>query len=586
MTTAPGRSGRAPFSRLGPRLVMTFGLALLPLALLSFIQTRQYEQEANARAEAALLGATVQVAGPQVDRIMQARGTAAALAPVVGVLKDDVAVCSATLRAVVAQSRGEFSYAAFIPADGIVRCASMDQSLDMSGNPRLRQLLADPKPVMNVNPRGPVSGESVLIFTNPVLDRSGVLAGFLSVSVPHRALSPVEVPKTAGSGAPLALITFDEEGTLLTSSIGLTDTAPLLPAGRELPSLVGVPAQSFTANSAGGETQVYAVVPLVRNRLYVLAVWPGAAAGAGLIEAAVPSFLFPVLMWAASLLVALVAAELQVLRHIRALRETITQFASGSRALPRLDFDTAPAELRDVGEAYERMAESVIHDEAELEDTIHQKEVLLREVHHRVKNNLQLIASIINMQIRKAQSAEAKILMKGLQDRVMSLATIHRELYQTSGLTDIRADELLQRIVRQLVRMGAQPGLPFEVETRLDDIRLTPDQAVPLSLLLTETLANALKYSAAPVGELPQLNVSLRREREGQAVIEVVNSAAGAASAPLVGETGTGLGEQLTRAFVQQLGGTIVRELAGGVHRVTVTFPVSPLSHGEERASG
>jgi two-component sensor histidine kinase len=126
--------------------------------------------------------------------------------------------------------------------------------------------------------------------------------------------------------------------------------------------------------------------------------------------------------------------------------------------------------------------------------------------------------------------------MKGLQDRVMSLATIHRELYQTSGLTDIRADELLQRIVRQLVRMGAQPGLPFEVETRLDDIRLTPDQAVPLSLLLTETLANALKYSAAPAGELPQLSVSLQREREGQAVIEVVNSATAASSAPLVGD--------------------------------------------------
>lgn len=585
MTTAPGRSGRAPFSRLGPRLVMTFGLALLPLALLSFIQTRQYEQEANARAQAALLGATVQVAGPQVDRIMQARGTAAALAPVVGVLKDDIAMCSATLRAVVAQSRGEFSFAAFIPPDGNVQCASSDQSLDMSGSIRLRQLVANPKPVMNVNPRGPVSGESVLIFTNPVLDRAGVLAGFLSVSVPHRGLSPIDVPRTAGSDAPLALITFDEEGTLLTSSIGLTAAVPLLPRARALPSFVGRPAQSFTAVSAGGETQVYAVVPLVRTRLYVLAVWPSTTAGAGLIEAAVPSFFFPVLMWAASLLVALVAAELQVLRHIRTLRETITQFAGGSRALPRLDFDTAPAELRDVGEAYERMAESVIHDEAELEDTIHQKEVLLREVHHRVKNNLQLIASIINMQIRKAQSAEAKVLMKGLQDRVMSLATIHRELYQTSGLTDIRADELLQRIVRQLVRMGAQPGLPFEVETRLDDIRLTPDQAVPLSLLLTETLANALKYSAAPAGELPQLSVSLRREREGQAVIEVVNSANAAASAPLVGDTGTGLGEQLIRAFVQQLGGAIDRELAGGLHRVTVTFPVSPLSHGEERAS-
>ncbi|MBK8441510.1 MAG: sensor histidine kinase [Rhodobacter sp.] len=137
------------------------------------------------------------------------------------------------------------------------------------------------------------------------------------------------------------------------------------------------------------------------------------------------------------------------------------------------DLGDAPLELRHVGESYERLVESVLHDEAALEDMVHQREVLLREVHHRVKNNLQLIASIMNIQMRKAVSPEAKALIKGLHDRVMSLATVHRELYQTSGQADVRADELMQLIVAQVLRMGAQPGREIDVTTDFEPFRLT-----------------------------------------------------------------------------------------------------------------
>ena len=226
--------------------------------------------------------------------------------------------------------------------------------------------------------------------------------------------------------------------------------------------------------------------------------------------------------------------------------------------MPELDLEGAPHELRSVGFAFERMMESVLHDEAELEDMVHQKEVLLREVHHRVKNNLQLIASIINMQIRKARNPETKALLKGLQDRVMSLATIHRELYQTTGLTDIRVDELLQSIVTQILRMAGKPGEPLAVETDLEDIRLTPDQAVPLSLLVTEALTNALKYASALPGKQPKLRVRLYRIGDSRAGIEISNSALQSGPKPdamLDGvEDGSGLGDALMRAFAGQLG--------------------------------
>ncbi len=108
---------------------------------------------------------------------------------------------------------------------------------------------------------------------------------------------------------------------------------------------------------------------------------------------------------------------------------------------------------------------------------------------------------------------------------------------------------------------------------------------MPLSLLLTESLANAMKYSAAPMGQLPALSVALRRADEGKAVIEVVNSAEGAVPPPSAVDQRTGLGDQLIRAFVQQLGGTLDRAHENGLYRLTVRFPVTPLSQGEERAS-
>ena len=287
-------------------------------------------------------------------------------------------------------------------------------------------------------------------------------------------------------------------------------------------------------------------------------------------------------MWLASLLVAWLAAEHQALRHIRALRRSIIAFAGGSRTVDPPDLLHAPNELRDVGDAYERLVDSVLHDAAELEDTVHQKEVLLREVHHRVKNNLQLIASIMNIQMRKAVSPEAKLLVKGLHDRVMSLATVHRELYQTTGLTDVRADELLAMIVAQVLRMGSTPGQQIETTTDFDPIRLTPDQAVPLSLILTEALTNVLKHAGRGEDGRIWLTVSLRQVEDGRAVLRVTNSLragpAEAVAAPDVDSTN--LGEQLLAAFAMQLNGDLSAASEDGEFRVKLDFPVRELNEG------
>lgn len=585
MSDKPARPRFRALSGLGFRMMVVFGIVLMPLAILSYVQTRQYQAEAAARAEAAVLGATMQAANPMIGSILRGQGAVSGLAAALEVLGDDPAACSVLLsRFLTEPANADYSFVGYVPRDLQMRCSPQGPR-DLSTFPELLAVMDQGEPTVRVNPYGPVSHESVVIFSHPVTDAAGRVVGLVSLSLPH-AIIRARGEAAEGENRSDALMTFDAEGKLLAASIPLEQATSHLPADRSLKALAVGRAASFTALSGSGAERIYAVVPLASGRLFLLGSWPMTGTDATILKASFPIIAFPALMWLASLLVAQLAAEHQVLRHIRTLRASITSFAAGNRRLPELDLDGAPHELRSVGLAFERMMESVLHDEAELEDMVHQKEVLLREVHHRVKNNLQLIASIINMQIRKARSLESKGLLKGLQDRVMSLATIHRELYQTTGLTDIRVDELLQSILRQILRMGGKPGQPFIVDTELEDIRLTPDQAVPLSLLVTEALTNALKYSSAPPGERPRLRVVLRRRDDCRAEIEIANSLEPGGTRPVLlagEEAGSGLGEALLRAFAGQLGSSVTREEDADEFRLRFDFRPSALAEAEER---
>lgn len=577
---------------LGFRLAFALALALLPLGLLSGYQVKSLMGEAQARSEAAILGETLLAVAPEAGLIRDGRTAAAAMAVPLAAIDLDPAVCSALMRKLVEQSSTAYSYAAFVPVDGHVVCSSTGEPLDLSASPRLAAMLIDPKPDVAVIRNGLASHTSVLAFGHPVINADGAFIGYVSLSMPHTVLqsaTPADwVVKQIGGNVPVSLITFDAAGNVLTSTTGL-DAAPQdLPADRTLIDLAQAELGTFSALSQSGEPRVYAVTPIVGGTLYSLGSWSATE-----VRATTALFLSPylptVLMWAVTLLVAILAAERLVTRHIRVLRGSITAFAHGARSAAEADLTGASAEIRDVADAFLKMTDTIVHDEAELVNMVHQREVLLREVHHRVKNNLQLIASIMNMQMRQARSPETRILMKSLQDRVMSLATIHRELYQTSGLTDVRADELLAQIVRQILNMASGPGRLFDVRTDFEVMHMTPDQAVPLSLLLTEALTNAIKYAGSDpqnAATVPRLIMSLKRLGGVRAVMIVANSVAPDAETPPPHphEDGSGLGSQLIGAFAQQLAAEIQTDVIAGMYQLTVTFDVTPLGQVDPEA--
>ncbi len=580
---------KARFAGLGFRLMAVMGVALLPLALLSYVQAAQTERLALARVTNAIKGETLVAAGPLVAEVLKAQGkagTIAAMLPAIlnsGVPKETaIAECRQAMSDLVAAHIGMVTFAGFVGRDGQLSCGSVEDLGAFTNSPALKAMLEDLRPNMAIAPFGPVSKTSVLVFSHPVVDARDQVLGIVLVSMPHVALQR-RSQDVESETQPLSLITFDYSGAVLTSSVGMDRTNESLPVDHDLGDFVDSMGESFVGTTVTGQRRAFAVVPVQMGTLYLLGSWPADRLDNSILAGQFPPFLFPVLMWAASLLVAFLAAESQVLRHVRSLRDSITAFAGGQRLLAPLSMGKAALELRSVGRAYERMTEAILRNEADLENTIHQKEVLLREVHHRVKNNLQLIASILNMQLRSARTNEAKEAMRTVQDRVISLATV--ELYQTSGLTDVQADELLPRVARDLLRIGSAPGHRFNLDAQVDDIRLTPDQAVPLALFLTEGMANVIKH--AWTGGQAQSRIGLRLERiaDGAARLTLCNSiAAPGEEGDLVWTEGNdGFGSQLLIAFSQQLNGRITRGRKGDGFVLSLEFPLRPLTEAEER---
>ena len=575
------------WERVNARFALVLSLALLPLLVISLVQTRNLQNEAQARTQQAMLGATLRATSGEIGVIRFAQGAVAALASAPAVLEAP-AMCGEAMRKTAEQVPAA-SLVAFVPVSGLMTCSSDGSTYDYSALPQFKDLITNKDPQFMVNSRGPVTKASVLLVSHPVYAETGAYLGYTIVAFSHSKLVGVNKAldtSVTGLDQPAQFWTFNAQGEVLTANVGLDEVEAYLPATNPLLAFVGGSTTVFNDTSVGGDRRTYAMVPIEQNQLFLMSSWD-ARVGRLATRNDLSPYLMPVMIWAIGMIVAAWAAEWLVSRHVRVLTRAIGRFANGDRSLDVINLSEAPAELREAGSAFASMADGVMRGEASLEDTIHQKEVLLREVHHRVKNNLQLIASIMNIQMRKAVAPESKALLKSLQDRIMSLATIHRGLYQTSGMADVRADELLRDIVRQIVNLGNGADRTFDVEVTADELHLTPDQAVPLSLLLTEAMANAMKYAGAgPDGKI-HIRVRLSHEDGESGLIEVENSLASGVEnrARADAVDGTGLGDQLLTAFTQQLSGKLERTLSDDFYRLSVRFTIRKLTDAEDRSS-
>ena len=546
--------------RLALRLAVLLSVALLPLGMLAILTSLDSRRTDQRSAERALISLTADTEAGRRALVESAFTTARTLARPTIERLDDPDACR-TLMADTVRSAGVFSFVGFTGTDGVMRCASSGTPQDFSDSPLFHATMDDPRAIVRWTEAGVVSGEPVLIATHPVFDR-GTLRGFLSVAIERRSVA--WLMPAAAANVDVRPVLINRLGDVLVADMDGADPATLLPDGADMGELASGGPSVFEGRTVAGEKAVFAVATLVPGQLHVLGVWrPEASAVVGLRKSDLWQVVFPVLMWLGSIVVVYVALHVLVIRHLRHLGRQMRRFALGSRVPPEPLPDGVVGELREVQATFGKMAALVARDEAELftalrdrEAALAEKTLLLKEVHHRVKNNLQLIASILNLQLRRLRDPRTRRVLQNVQDRVISLAAIHRSLYQSPQLSALRADHLLDELLRHLFSVGSEDATGVALHTDLAEVALEADQLVPLSLLLTEAVTNALKYAGQPAdGAPPWVRVVLLLE-DNDVVLCLTNSLG---PRPFdhedeVETSSTGLGSELIRAFAGQLG--------------------------------
>jgi len=209
-----------------------------------------------------------------------------------------------------------------------------------------------------------------------------------------------------------------------------------------------------------------------------------------------------------------------------------------------------------------KLAEEAIRASAQqLEASLREKEVLLREIHHRVKNNLQVISSLLRLQSAHIQGRSMLEIFSESRNRVLSMALVHEKLYQSSDLGEVDFSEYPYSLAALLIRSYGSRAAQVTLTTRLDKISLTVDVAVPLGLIINELVSNSLKH-AFPQGR-GEIRIEVHRVGEGPVELTVADDGAGFPRDLDFRNTDT-LGMQLVRTLSQQIGGSIELHSAGG----------------------
>jgi PAS domain S-box-containing protein len=192
--------------------------------------------------------------------------------------------------------------------------------------------------------------------------------------------------------------------------------------------------------------------------------------------------------------------------------------------------------------------------ENKLRNTVKEKEILLKEVHHRVKNNLQVISSILSLQASYVADKKTLDILKESQDRIKTMSFVHERLYQNSDFSSIKIGEYILSLVKDLIYSYKTDENEVKLKAQFDNIYLNLDQAIPCGLIVNELVSNALKHAFKQTKK-GKLNINIKKKKN-KIELKISDNGIGLPDKIVTNDTET-LGFQLVHALVDQLDGTI-----------------------------
>jgi two-component sensor histidine kinase len=225
-------------------------------------------------------------------------------------------------------------------------------------------------------------------------------------------------------------------------------------------------------------------------------------------------------------------------------------------------------------ELFERqMAEKeLLASDQKLRQSLAEKEALLKEIHHRVKNNLQIVSSLLYLQEDAMQDPRGVEILRESQNRVKSMALIHEQLYGTDDLAKIDFGRYVHSLTASLYDVYGTDPAHLRLDIQADDIALGVDMAVPCGLIINELVTNAIKH-AFPHGTGGTIGINIRMPSAGQMEIVVADDGIGMVSKDAGGKTSS-LGLRLINTLTAQLDGTLSVETDEGTRfSIAINIP-------------
>jgi two-component sensor histidine kinase len=264
---------------------------------------------------------------------------------------------------------------------------------------------------------------------------------------------------------------------------------------------------------------------------------------------------------------------------VRTMADCVDLLLPGKPIPPELDtFSTRDNELGRLSRSFVAMKVRLDESFGALESSLSEKDVLLKEVHHRVKNNLQIVSSILSIQSGTLDDENARTAFEECQDRIQAMALVHEEVYRTGSFVELGMYGYLNQICETLGWGRNRGTCATAIDVQADELAaLSLDKAIPCGLVVNELVTNALKHAFAG-RKLGTIAVTFDRHGDTWR-LSVTDDGIGRKTSTrnhdaVAISTGKGIGEQLVVGLVAQLSGTLRYETPpGGGTTVKIEFP-------------
>jgi two-component sensor histidine kinase len=555
------------------KLVAVAVLALLPVLLLSGWRTYHDARAARARhAEAASAVADL-AAGRQRELVEGSRRLLIAVctddavrAALQAETSDgDLERCSGYLGSLLQRFPADYSALSVVDDKGVARCSSAPSARGMNFSDRELFKTIQQSRAFTVGSyiASRITPRTVVPLGLPIM-QDGQFRGMCGLGLSLRSMAEqLAAPQSAGS-AGVALV--DREGAPLG---GDPRALAALPVPSRVVAAIAQRQANFSDYAQNGATYDFAIRPLAGGQLFAVGVVPSDQSFAsvlldwwGFALVAAAGLVLVVALW--------LGADRWCVRPLRHIQDFAGRVARGESAALEGPPTWSP-EMVSVAVRVNEMAAAIASREQELKAGLEQRDHMLREIHHRVKNNLQMISSLLNLQAGEIRSPRIRRFFGDAQNRVLTLSILHRHLYERSSWSLVDFQQFISDLVRQIsvARPGIERPQP-RYTIRAPIMAVGPDIAIPVGLIVTEAVGRALNHDFTSVAT-PEVRIEAHEKgEEVELVIEDNGIDQATANAPR-----GNFGLTLIRGLAMQLGGEVeMMPRAGGGTRVVVSFPM------------